>query len=594
MVQLSMTSAQAFPLMRLYATRLRQFAGMRRLARLGGLMVLGAGLEGIGLALLVPMLERLNRAGSTWRLAWLEALGVPTTLPTLLAFFVALITLRALVIRQRDLTLLRLRLAFIDHLRLGLQGALARADWRFLSHLSHADVTQVLVADLARVNQGTQFLMQGVGSVTMGLAGITVALSISPILTGLALILAAVAGLLMRRRLGAAMRMGTALSDANRRFFASLADFLGGLKLIKASATEQRHLGRFECDAQVLQDKQLAFSSSQANMRAVFEVATALTLAALLWGAFSLLQLGVAQLLIIVAVFARLLPMVRDWSQQFQQLMHMLPAFNGYEQWLARCNEAAEHASDPACKPLSLGQGMSLEGVHYRHGQSERGLCGVTLTVPALQTTALVGPSGAGKTTLVDLILGLLTPMAGVIRVDGTPLTGATQTAWRRAIAYVPQDAFLFPDSIRNNLTLLQPKADDDALWLALSQAAAADFVKALPHGLDTVVGERGATLSGGERQRLALARALLGQPQLLVLDEATSHLDNENEQRIQAALASLHGHMTILLVAHRLSTVRHADQIVVLEEGHVVQTGQWQSLSQQPGLFQRLQAAAA
>lgn len=589
-----MSTRPPIPLMRTYVKRLKLFAGMRRLSHLGSLMVLGAGLEGIGLALLVPMLESLNRTGSSWRPLGLASFGVTTALPALLGVFVLLITLRAIVIRQRDLTLLRLRLDFIDHLRLQLQRALAGADWRFLNHLNHAEVTQVLVADLARINQGTQFLMQGLGSITMGLAGIVVAMSISPELTLLALALAAVASLLMRRRLGAAMRMGTALSQANRRFFASLADFLGGLKIIKASATEQRHIARFEHDASSLQDQQLAFAASQSNTRALFEVATAITLAGLLWGASSLLHLAVAQLLIIVAVFARLLPMVRDWSQQFQQLMHMLPAFDDYEQWLARCQAAAEEAPEHTGRTLPLGQCLSLHGVHYQHGHSARGLHGVTLTMRAFQTTALVGPSGAGKTTLVDLVLGLLTPTAGQISVDGTPLTGQAQAAWRRSTAYVPQDAFLFPDSIRQNLTLFQPNADDDALWQALAQAAAADFVKALPHGLDTIVGERGATLSGGERQRLALARALLGRPQLLVLDEATSHLDTENEQRIQAALSSLHGQVTILLVAHRLSTVRHADQIVVMEEGHVVQTGEWHSLSQQPGLFQRLQAAAA
>lgn len=153
----------------------------------------------------------------------------------------------------------------------------------------------------------------------------------------------------------------------------------------------------------------------------------------------------------------------------------------------------------------------------------------------------------------------------------------------------VPQDAFLFPESIRHNLLKFHPEVGDGDLWNALKLAAAADFVRRLPLGLDTPVGERGVQLSGGERQRIALARALLGKPHLLVLDEATSHLDAENESRIQTALGSLHGRMTMLIIAHRLTTLRSADQIVVLEQGRIVQQGDWNSLSARPGRFRDL-----
>ena len=208
---------------------------------------------------------------------------------------------------------------------------------------------------------------------------------------------------------------------------------------------------------------------------------------------------------------------------------------------------------------------------------------------------ALAGPSGAGKTTTADLVAGLMLPTAGHVVVDGTPLTPDRLLAWRRSVALVPQDPFLFHEAIEDNLRWAEPGATEDELWEALRMANAAEFVRELPSGLQTVVGDRGMRLSGGERQRLALARALLRDPDLLILDEATSAMDTENELAIRRALASLNGRTTILLIAHRLSTVSEADWIVVLDRGEVVEAGTWAELAgQQAGRLQSLIEAGA
>lgn len=175
--------------------------------------------------------------------------------------------------------------------------------------------------------------------------------------------------------------------------------------------------------------------------------------------------------------------------------------------------------------------------------------------------TAIVGKSGAGKSTLIDLLMGLLQPEKGQVLLDGIPLNGDNVNAWRRALSYVPQEPFLFNVSIRENLLLVEPRANEKQLWEALEFAAAAEFVKKLPQGLDTHIGDRGVRLSGGERQRLVLARAILRKPEILILDEATSALDTENEAKIQEALEQLKGTTTIIVIAHRLSTIRNADQ---------------------------------
>ena len=188
--------------------------------------------------------------------------------------------------------------------------------------------------------------------------------------------------------------------------------------------------------------------------------------------------------------------------------------------------------------------------------------------MPAGRTTAVVGPSGAGKTTRVDVLLGLLEPTNGTVTIDGADLAGSA-AAWRGQVAYVPQEPFLFDATVAENLRWARADATDTELWEALAQAAAHGFVRARG-GLDSQVGDRGAQLSGGERQRLALARALLRRPELLVLDEPTSNLDEASERAVGRALANLAGGCTIVLVTHRAATAAWADQVVTLEGGRI------------------------
>jgi ABC-type multidrug transport system fused ATPase/permease subunit len=206
----------------------------------------------------------------------------------------------------------------------------------------------------------------------------------------------------------------------------------------------------------------------------------------------------------------------------------------------------------------------------------------------------IVGSSGAGKTTLVDLMLALLRPTAGDILVNGLPLQHISSRGWRRLIGYVPQETVLFNDSIMNNITLLREGVTaQDAIWAA-RVADAAEFIHTFPEGFDTLVGDRGAKVSGGQRQRLALARALAHRPQILLLDEATSSLDSFSEQKIQNAIEELRDELTIIVVAHRLSTVMNADRIIVLDAGEIVEQGNPRQLIESDSKFRDMHALQA
>jgi len=213
----------------------------------------------------------------------------------------------------------------------------------------------------------------------------------------------------------------------------------------------------------------------------------------------------------------------------------------------------------------------------------------VSLTVPAGATVALVGPSGAGKTTLAHLCLRFWDPDAGTVTLGAHPLAAYRMDELRARVALVAQDTYLFNATLRENVLLARPDASEAELMAAIARASLDELVATLPDGLDTVVGERGARLSGGQRQRLAIARAFAKDAPVLILDEATSHLDGVNERAVQAALAELARDRTTLVIAHRLSTIRDADQIVVLDAGRVVETGRHAALLERGGLYAQL-----
>ncbi|MBV8577712.1 MAG: ATP-binding cassette domain-containing protein, partial [Acetobacteraceae bacterium] len=213
----------------------------------------------------------------------------------------------------------------------------------------------------------------------------------------------------------------------------------------------------------------------------------------------------------------------------------------------------------------------------------------VDLVVPAGATMALVGPSGAGKTTVANLLLRFWDPDIGRILIDGVDLREFELDHLRARISLVSQDTYLFNDTLQANVALARPDADEAAIHRALDQAALADFVASLPEGLNTMVGERGVQLSGGQRQRVAIARAFLKNAPTLILDEATSHLDAVSEAQVRSALDALMRDRTTIVIAHRLSTVRNADLLAVLDSGHLIETGSHADLLARGALYARL-----
>jgi subfamily B ATP-binding cassette protein MsbA len=254
-------------------------------------------------------------------------------------------------------------------------------------------------------------------------------------------------------------------------------------------------------------------------------------------------------------------------------------------------DRAPEDVDPPSALTFSrLDHELALREVWVSHDPERWALRGVNLTIRRGEVVALVGPSGAGKSTLADLLPRFVKPSRGVVMVDGVPLDRYSRRSLRRSMGIVSQHTVLFNDTVRRNIAYGdEVDAGSTAVEAAARAANAHAFIERLPNGYDTILGERGMRLSGGERQRIAIARALLRDPPILILDEATSNLDPESERLVQAAILRLLANRTVLVIAHRLSTVAHAHRIVVLDGGRIVEEGQHEDLITAGGPYQRL-----
>ena len=295
-----------------------------------------------------------------------------------------------------------------------------------------------------------------------------------------------------------------------------------------------------------------------------------------------------APLLVFVFVLYRLEPRVKELDKARVDLVALDAAVRDTIGLVDRVGKPYLKSGSKQCEDLSLGIRLEQVSFGYTAG-AELALRDIWLDLPVGSTTAIVGPSGAGKSTLIRLLVRFYDPTSGQILVDGVPLPEFDLQSWRSKIAVVGQRTFLFNASVLENIAYGVPEADRGAIERAAREAGAHDFIVRLPDGYLTRLGEGGAQLSGGEEQRIALARAIIRRPQVLILDEATNALDSISERLVQQALEALRRRCTIVMIAHRLSTVERADQIVVLQDGVLVERGSLAELMSMDGLFARL-----
>ena len=389
------------------------------------------------------------------------------------------------------------------------------------------------------------------------------------------------------RRIG---EIGRELADHAGVLHAAASEHLGSLKAAKMYGAEERNFELFASVSAMIAAANVRSIREQSAAELWFELGAWALLLPILYGSVRILAIAPADLLILMAVFWRLMPRFQAAHAHYRHLTSYMPSFANVIALENRCNAAAEPARYDVEVPAPSHE-IRLEHVSLSYSAAARpAIRDVCLKIPARRVTAIVGPSGAGKSTIANILMGLVAPDTGCLTIDGVPLPSGSLRVWREHIGYVAHDTPLFYMSIRDNLVWARPDASEEELWRALRLAAADGFVRRLPQGIETIAGDKGLRLSHGERQRIALARALLRHPSILVLDEATNSLDHDNEARVLGAIKALRGEITMVIIAHRLSTIRWADLIHVVENGSVAESGEWKELAaRREGRFRAL-----
>lgn len=550
-------------------------------------------LEGVAILLLIPLISisgvidmGVEGVPILNKLTFIGDIPPHIGLPIILTFYVLLVVSQNIVRRQLSVKNTRIQMGFLRYMQVETYQSILHANWQFFVRQRKSDLINILTAEIGRSSMGAYSVLQFIASSAFSIIQIGLALILSPGITTFVLICGLALIYFNRKFLKRSLALGKRDYELGREYLGGITDQMNGIKDIKSNTLEESRMTWFRSITKDMENQQVEYKRLKLTSQLYYKVASAVLIAAFIYFALMMFNAQAAQLLLVVAIFSRLWPTVVGMQASMEQIATTIPSFKAVIVLQDECKTAREFEINKEAKviPLKTQHSIECDHIDFRYTQSENNyaLKNINLTIPANQMTAFVGRSGAGKSTLIDLLMGLNQAEKGEVLIDGNPLTSDNILSLRQSISYVPQDPFLFNTSIRENLLLVEPNANEQQLWEALEFSSAAEFVNGLPDGIDTLIGDRGIKLSGGERQRLVLARAILRNPSILVLDEATSALDTENEAKIQEALDRLKGKMTIIVIAHRLSTIRNADQVVVLDEGEIIQKGGFTELARE------------
>ena len=515
-----------------------------------GLMVCLGLTEGVSLLMLVPLLQLVGldvQQGTLGRIAEFlssifATIRIQPTLIAVLGLYILIVVIHSLLRRWETSISLTLQYEFVVRLRQRLYRAIANTNWLFFVRHRSSDFAHALTIEMERVGAATYYILNLLATAFVAIAYVLFALKLSVVTTGLVFLCGGALVLLLKGKIKIAHVTGEGLSEAMEGLYAAVSEHLSGMKIAKSYGVEDRHAEIFERLTEQVRYMYTHAVQNQAEVNYWFDIASVLILSLILYVSFQVLSIPTAGVLLLLFLFARIMPKFSNIQQSFQSFINMLPSFNRVMEIQQRCEAAAEPKTDKIEK-FKFQHSIRFEKGSFNYDEGKTpAISNLDFMIKAGETTAIVGPSGAGKSTIADLVMGLIVPNQGRILIDEKELNPERMKAWREQIGYVPQDTFLFHDTLKNNLLWAKPDAKEEEINQALEFAAAEEFVSGLPRGLDTILGDRGVLVSGGERQRLALARALLRKPSLLILDEATSSLDSENEKRIQNAIEKLHG----------------------------------------------------
>lgn len=552
------------------------------------LMIIGSVLELLAVAVFNPFIEVMMQTSSIADDSFLQFFFQHTNIDSVEGYLIALSFIIAVIYVVKNVYLTfeqNAILSFSYRTRMNLATRLLTTYMNepYTFHLSKniAEMQRCLQTDTSQfmslINSCLQLAVEFVTCLALGVYLFHTSHSIT-VLIGLLLGLCVFIFFIISKKVSS--KLGRQNEFYNAKLFQWINQSLGGIKEVKILQREKYFIDSYRTNYKKViwgaRVNELLAAVPKYIVETVAIVGLVLAIIVKLLFGHGALETFVPQMAVFAVAAFRLLPSVGKINAYVNNVMYTKASLDMIYQDLCEIekNKPIEVEWEGKTENWKFMKGVFVEHITYHYPDSDTEvLHDITLEIPKGKTVALIGPSGAGKTTLADIILGLLPPVSGVVRMDDKNIYENLRS-WRQKLGYIPQSIYLSDDTIRNNVAfgIYEDQIDDDAIWKALEKAQLKDFVQGLEKGLDTYVGDRGVRLSGGQRQRIGIARALYHDPEILVLDEATSALDSSTEQAVMESIESLQGLKTMVIIAHRLTTIKNADLIYEVVEGKVIQ----------------------
>lgn len=528
--------------------------------------------QGISIVLLIPLLQLLevSEAESSNFVARViqritDATGIALSLELVLISFAVVLSLTAILSYYKSLFQAAYQEGFVYHLRKHLFKKIILSDWQLLNSVSKVGHLQVLTEEIPRLSEYFYHFIRLINTLIMGGVYLSFAMMVSVKYSVFVFLAGMTTFFLLRRFLLRSYRYGNEYVNVYNRLLKYIDDFWQTVKIAKVHHSEQFYYKKFDEASSSILDLDYKLTKNYSLPQLIYRITGMLVLVLVIYAGHRIEQVPLVSFFILIILFARIFPLFVNINTDANQIVTLIAPVK----LVMKLDEQLPDASFGTQSDQminDLRQGISMEHISFAYPASTPLFTNFAATIPAGKLTAIVGPSGIGKTTLIDLVAGLQKPASGTIHIDGHALDDELMPRWKNSIGYLPQDAFFIDGSIRENLVWDSENISDEEIWDTLEKVNATKLIRRLDRGLDTMIVNHQYYFSGGERQRLALARILLRKPKILILDEATSSLDAENEKIIMEVLQALKGNVTILFVTHRTSILPWCDEIIRLD----------------------------
>ena len=557
------------------------------------LLIMQSLFAGVSILTIAPIIDLLLNSNIeqaspvTQRFAkLLKMFGLPVHLVSFVVIFFVFLTLKNMFLAFAKHFIIRIKFTVLRDLNTGTLKDFFRARWLFFTQIKQGTILNTFLREIAVVGDSLGQMGILIANGVQLIIFLAVPMYITWKCTSICLALAVVFVMPLVLLGKLSYRLGQKVTSTGNMLGVIIQENLAAAKVIMGFGLQRRNIEHFSKSFDYYRSVTIKSETLSMATTHFYEPMGMIALIITLVIARSM-EVPIAELALVIWGLRSMIPLVGEIVRNKNHILNILPR---YEQVKYLREEAVRLKQKSGTKMFDcLNQTLSLQNVSFAYPGREYAIRDINLQISRGKMIALVGESGGGKSTLIDLLMGFLSPEKGNIMIDGIPLERYDIDSYRQKVGYVPQDAILFHMSVRDNLLWAKESSSEQELWEACRLANAEEFVRQLPQGLDTIIGDRGVRLSGGQCQRLALARAVIRKPELLILDEATSALDTESERLVQQSIEQIAKTTTVVVIAHRLSTIVNADYIYVLKEGEIVEEATYQELIKRDGCFNQM-----